>query len=66
MCVKLDPHVDFGDVRQPSSPGRWTTDYLIDACDLSGITGPCGTFGLTLFLGSNVYVTSSVIILISI
>lgn len=50
---KLDCLHDCGDVRQPSSLGRWVTDYLVDACDFSPAPGPCGTSGLTLFLGSN-------------
>ncbi|KAF8592782.1 WD40 repeat-like protein [Ramaria rubella] len=50
---ELDLLVEFGDVRQPSLVGQWTTDYLIDACDVVSSPGPCGSSGLTLFLGSN-------------
>ncbi|KAF8514998.1 hypothetical protein JB92DRAFT_2916946 [Gautieria morchelliformis] len=50
---ELDLLVDCGDVRQASLPGQWTTDYIVDAWDFPGAPGPCGTSGLTLFLGSN-------------
>ncbi|KAF8514876.1 WD40 repeat-like protein [Hysterangium stoloniferum] len=49
----LDLLSDFGNIRQPSLTGRWTTDYLIDAYDSYIAPGPFGASGLTLLLGSN-------------